>query len=72
MPWFWTYEPASGSPAGGDSAEPATTRSSEFPAQADAETWLGQEFQALLESGVESVTLFEDDREVYGPMGLRP
>ena len=40
--------------------------------QGDAETWLGEVWQALLEDGVESVTLFEADREVYGPMSLRP
>ena len=44
----------------------------DFPAQADAETWIGEEWQALLKSGVEAVTLMEDDREVYGPMSLHP
>jgi len=69
MAWWWKYEPVS---SGGEAGDLASDRSSEFPAQADAETWLGQEFQALLESGVEAVTLFEDEREVYGPMSLRP
>lgn len=72
MSWFWVYARESGSAVGDASGEALVARSSDFPAQADAETWLGQEFQALLDSGVEAVTLFEDDREVYGPMSLRP
>lgn len=43
-----------------------------FPTQADAETWVGEEWAALLADGVESVTLVEEQRVVYGPMSLRP
>jgi hypothetical protein len=47
-------------------------RSAEFPTQADAETWVGEVWQDLLAEGVESVTLHEEQRAVYGPMSLRP
>ncbi len=49
---------------------PPTSENLEFPHQADAETWLGETWRELREQGVASVTLFEDDREVYGPMSL--
>jgi cation transport ATPase len=41
-----------------------------FPAQGDAESWLGEAWRDLAEAGVAQVTLFENDREVYGPMSL--
>jgi len=41
-----------------------------FHAQADAETWIGENWQELLESGVNSVNLLNDGALVYGPMGL--
>ena len=66
-PWSWRFLDASG-------AETTTSTSgsdSGFPTQADAETWLGEVWRDLLDEGVESVTLLEGDREVYGPMGLR-
>lgn len=51
---------------------PTGTSSSEFPTQADAETWVGEVWQDLLADGVDAVTLFEEQRIVYGPMSLRP
>lgn len=63
MAWTWHYFTAAQEPAG---------TSQEFPVQADAEAWIGVSWQEVLESGVESVSLFEDDRLAYGPMGLRP
>ncbi len=63
--WTWTYQAAGGGvPAAGP------TTSSAFPTQADAEAWLGQEWQGLLDAGLESVTLVRDDQVVYGPMTL--
>lgn len=41
-----------------------------FPSQSEAETWLGESWRDLRDAGVESVSLLEDDRVVYGPMGL--
>ena len=65
MAWTWRYETADGAVA-------ASGGSQEFPTQADAETWIGESWRELLDSGVDQVSLLEDDRVAYGPMGLRP
>ena len=65
MAWHWRYHAIDGTPA-----RPAV--SSDFPTQGDAESWIGESWRELLDAGVESVTLMEGGREVYGPMGLRP
>jgi len=41
-----------------------------FATQADAESWVGEIWAALAEEGVDAVTLFEQERAVYGPMSL--
>ena len=41
-----------------------------FATQGEAESWLGEFFPDLVDSGVRSVTLYEADRRVYGPMSL--
>ncbi|WP_278255504.1 hypothetical protein [Nocardioides convexus] len=41
-----------------------------FPSQGDAESWVGEIWHELADAGVAQVTLFESDREVYGPMSL--
>ena len=64
MSWTWRYEDGSGAEAAAD------VPSESFPTQGDAETWIGETWQELLENGVEQVTLLENGREVYGPMGL--
>jgi hypothetical protein len=38
--------------------------------QGDAESWLGENWRELLDKGIATVTLFDGDDEVYGPMGL--
>jgi hypothetical protein len=38
--------------------------------QSDAESWLGEQWRELAEAGVAQVTLFDDERKVYGPMPL--
>jgi hypothetical protein len=38
--------------------------------QSDAESWLGERWRELVDAGVAQATLFQDDREVYGPMSL--
>ncbi len=64
--WRWRLEDASG-------AEVATSEGSPtFPSQSDAESWVGEVWQDLADQGVDAVTLFEGDREVYGPMSLHP
>lgn len=42
-----------------------------FPNQADAESWVGEFWADLAGLGVDSVTLMDGEREVYGPMSLR-
>ena len=63
--WTWRYEREDGSVVEGLTSEG-------FPAQAEAESWIGEEWAALLEQGVDAVTLLEGDRVVYGPMSLHP
>ena len=41
-----------------------------FPNQQDAEQWLAACYPDLVDLGVRSVSLFEEDRLVYGPMSL--
>ena len=41
-----------------------------FVSQADAESWVGETWTELADEGVASVTLFEGERAVYGPMSL--
>ena len=67
MAWTWRYEDSSGAPV--TPAEDAPT-AEPFPSQADAESWIGENWRELLAGGVAQVTLFEDDHQVYGPMGL--
>jgi len=64
MSWSWRYERTSDTDG--------ELRSQDFPTQSDAESWIGETWRELLESGVESVVLLEESRVVYGPMGLRP
>lgn len=63
-PWWWQLLDADGrvvTPAGGRQ---------EFPTRADAESWVGEFWPDLADEGIAAVTLFEGDREVYGPMSL--
>lgn len=67
MTWHWRLE----DPAGA-AIEPSSL-GVEVPSaenQGDAESWLGENWRELLDRGVHAATLFEDDRKVYGPMGL--
>lgn len=66
MAFQWRYEDS----GGGVVDDPATPAVEVFPSQADAETWMGENWKELLHAGVAQVTLLEDGREVYGPMGL--
>jgi hypothetical protein len=63
-PWWWQHHDAAGTvlvPEGGRQ---------EFPTRGDAESWLGEAWSELAEQGVASVSLYEGDRLVYGPMSL--
>jgi hypothetical protein len=67
MPWTWRYEKVDGTVIPGvDLQEPPLN------SQGDAESWLGENWRALLAVGVDQVTLLEDSRPVYGPMSLHP
>ncbi len=66
MAWSWRYE----DPDGGEANPPDAPVVDAFPTQSDAESWLGENWRELLDAGVAAVTLFEDSREVYGPMPL--
>ena len=67
MAWLWRYLDAQG-----EEMTQVAGAAGPFPAQADAETWLGESWSDLLAEGVESVSLLDGERVVYGPMGLRP
>jgi hypothetical protein len=63
VPWWWQLLDADGRVI-------APEERTEFPTRSDAESWLGEAYPDLSEGGVSAVTLFEGDREVYGPMSL--
>jgi hypothetical protein len=65
-PWWWRLENSAGAEVDVD-AELAGQR---FASQADAESWVGETWSDLAAEGVDAVTLFENDRQVYGPMSL--
>lgn len=65
-PWRWRLEDGTGA----EVSAPAELADQAFPSQADAESWVGEFWPDLAEAGVAAVTLFEVDREVYGPMSL--
>ncbi len=66
LDWTWELLDAHGVPVTGDLGASA------FPTQSEAESWLGEEWRALLEAGVDAVNLKEGDTLVYGPMSLQP
>jgi len=66
MTWRWRYENANGD----EVANPPLPREV-FPSQADAESWLGENWHELLEAGIEQVALLDEDRVEYAAMSLR-
>lgn len=63
MAWTWRLEDAEGT-------ELSTPGSPTHGSQADAESWLGEEWRELREAGVAKVTLLDSGARVYGPMSL--
>ncbi|MFM1777878.1 MAG: hypothetical protein RL741_496 [Actinomycetota bacterium] len=69
MAWTWIYQNEDGTPS--QTLPPEAVLTS-FPSKGDAEAYIGEMWQALLDGGVTAVTLYEDDHEAYGPMSLKP
>lgn len=69
-PWWWRLEDESGAEVELSADVVEEYGEQRFPSQGDAESWVGETWPALSELGVAQVTLFELDREVYGPMSL--
>jgi hypothetical protein len=67
MSWSWQLEKEDGTVLGSRGLPKET-----FSSQGDAETWIGENWQALLDAGVDQVTLMEEGRAEYGPMSLHP
>ncbi len=67
MGWTWRYEDPTRAVLESDELPRPS-----FPTQADAESWIGENWQELLADGVAAVVLLEDGTEVYGPMSLLP
>ena len=58
---------------GGEEVDPPEAPSADlFPTQADAETWLGENWRELRHAGIAQVSLLDGDRVVYGAMSLAP
>ena len=66
LEWHWRTDRSAGGRGG--STRPVGTE--QFPTQGEAESWLGEVYPDLLDSGVLAVSLYEGDRLVYGPMSL--
>ncbi|MDN5727298.1 MAG: hypothetical protein L0G99_15420, partial [Propionibacteriales bacterium] len=58
-----------GGPAGGG-AEGGWAQ--QFPPPAEAEAWLTEAYEDLVDEGITEASLYEGDRLVYGPMSLLP
>ncbi|QYJ05323.1 hypothetical protein KUV85_06500 [Nocardioides panacisoli] len=69
-PWSWRHETADGAEVDLSTTEAADLADERFASQSDAESWIGETWQDLLDAGVAQVTLLEVDRVVYGPMSL--
>ena len=65
-PWWWRLENAAGAEVKVDDE----FTGQRFASQADAESWVGEIWSELAAEGVDAVTLFEHERQVYGPMSL--
>ncbi|HEV7875543.1 MAG TPA: hypothetical protein VGP00_02620 [Nocardioides sp.] len=66
-PWWWRLENSAGAEVTVDD----DLAGQRFASQADAESWVGETWSDLAAEGVDAVTLFEHERQVYGPMSLQ-
>nr|WP_042192175.1 hypothetical protein [Kibdelosporangium sp. MJ126-NF4]CEL18774.1 hypothetical protein [Kibdelosporangium sp. MJ126-NF4]CTQ96373.1 hypothetical protein [Kibdelosporangium sp. MJ126-NF4] len=62
MDYRWRCQDASGRDVPGEETR--------FDGQTEAEDWLRQSWQDLLDAGIDRVTLLNGEAEVYGPMSL--
>lgn len=69
MSYWWDAELAAGASANADDLTGAGL-GLRFDDQRSAEEWLGAFYLDLQDLGVSQVSLFENDRLVYGPMPL--
>lgn len=69
MSYLWTAELTPGAEASDDDLAGAGI-GKRFDDQAQAEAWLAEYYDDLSDLGVAQVSLFEEDRLVYGPMSL--
>jgi len=67
MSWTWQLEKKDGTLLVARGLPKET-----FSSQGDAESWLGENWRALMDAGVDQVTLLEEGRAEYGPMSLLP
>lgn len=63
MAWRWAPDVTSAEDTGLEKT---------FSTQGEAETWLGEFYPDLVDAGVRAVSLYEEDRLIYGPMSLEP
>jgi hypothetical protein len=63
MTWTWRLESVDGGPLTDPASPPHAN-------QSDAESWLGEHWRELADTGVVQVTLLDGGTQVYGPMLL--
>ncbi|MGD8216029.1 hypothetical protein [Aestuariimicrobium sp. Y1814] len=71
MAWYWDAELSAGAEISDDDLTGAGI-GRRFEDQGAAEQWLTENYLDLEDLGVAQVSLFEEDRLVYGPMSLQP
>ena len=71
MAYVWDAEFASGAEPRQDDLSGAGI-GRKFADQGSAEAWLTENYLQLTDLGVDQVSLYEEDRLVYGPMSLQP
>ena len=64
MAFHWRLVPA-------DLVADDAPQPSSFPSQSDAESWLGENWRALADAGVETVALIDGQHQLYD-MSLAP
>lgn len=67
MTWRWQFFDAASNPL--DLPDDYDDGAA-FGSQADAETWIGDNWPDLLADGAVAASLFDGERQIYGPMSL--